>query len=70
MKLPTNYLLTNYNYIHLAVYKQMINKIELFVLERNARNYLTVCNKWGQARLKMLSTNNIYMYMYIKSILH
>ena len=36
MKLPTKYYITDPEYMHLNVFKQMINcKIELFVFDRN-----------------------------------
>ena len=45
-------------YNHLTVSKQMSNsKIELFELDRNTWNHLTVCKEWASAHLKCKQQN-------------
>ena len=60
-------------YIDLNVCKQM-TKVKLVLLYHNIRNHLTMCKKWAQARLKMLSTKFVYksyiQYVCITRIWH
>ena len=40
--------------------------VELLLLHYNTCNHLTVCEKWAQVRLKLLSTKFVYKpYIYI-----
>ena len=53
MKLSTNY-----------EYKQMTD-VKLWLLSSNTWNHLTVCKKWAQARLKILSTKMYLQIIYL-----
>ena len=46
-------------YIYLNVSKQMTD-VKLSLLHSNTWNHLTMCKKWAQACLKMLSTKCVY----------
>ena len=68
MKLPTNYLPTNYMNVYLNVCKQ-ITYVKLSLLHKNTWNHLTKFKKWAQPRLKCYQQkvfiNHIYViYMY------
>ena len=51
----THKLILHIIYIYLNVCKQMIH-VQLLLLGSNSWNHLTVCKKFAQVRLKMLST--------------
>ena len=60
-------------YIYLTARKQVAD-VKLLLLHNYTWNHLSVCKKWAQAHLKMLSTKGLYksyifnIYMYIQDL--